>query len=85
MPSTPTWTYIDCSAKVYQPMKTYFLYNVLLNVALILMALAAVAAYNSDDDGSKHLILAISIAIFLVLAYLKYRLLKRVKQYTKDK
>ena len=66
-------------------MKTYFLYNVLLNIALILMGFAAIAAYNSDDNGSKNLILAISIAIFLVLAYLKYRLLKQVKQYTKDK
>ena len=66
-------------------MKTYFLYNVLLNIALILMGLAVWAAYNSDDNGSKNLIFAIAIVIFLVLAYLKYRLLKRIRQFTKDK
>lgn len=49
------------------------------------MALAAIAAYNSDDNGSKNLILAISVAIFLVLVYLKYRLLKQVRQFTRDK
>ena len=66
-------------------MKTYFLYNVLLNIALILMGLAAIAAYNSDDNGSRYLIFAIALVIFLVLAYLKYRLLIRVRQHTKDK
>ncbi|WP_326328021.1 DUF6358 family protein [Parapedobacter sp. 10938] len=66
-------------------MKKYFLYNVLLSIALILMALAAIAAYNSDDNGSKYPILAITIAIFLILVYLKYRLLKQIKHFTKDK
>ena len=66
-------------------MKTYFLYNVLLNIALILMGFAVWAAVNSDDNESKTLIVAIAVAIFLVLAYLKYRLLKYVRQGIKDK
>jgi len=66
-------------------MKTYFLYNVLLNISLILMGFAVWAAYSSDDNGSKNLIFAIAVVIFLVLAYLKYRLLRQVRQATKDK
>lgn len=57
-------------------MKRYFFYNVLLNIALILMILSVVAAYNS----SQHGILAISVGIMAVLIYLKYRLLKQIKQ-----
>ncbi|GGC30859.1 hypothetical protein GCM10011386_23580 [Parapedobacter defluvii] len=57
-------------------MKLYFLYNTLLNISLILMLLAVVAAYQSSD----YLVLAISVLIILILGYLKYRLLKRVRQ-----
>ncbi|MGV3761692.1 DUF6358 family protein [Parapedobacter sp.] len=66
-------------------MKRYFFYNVMLNIGLILMSFATIAAYSSDDNGSKYLILAISVAILLVLAYLKYRLLKLVRQFTQEK
>lgn len=56
--------------------KRYFFYNVLLNIALILMILSVVAAYNS----SQYAILAISVGIMALLIYLKYRLLKQIKQ-----
>ncbi len=62
-------------------MKRHFLYNILLNIGLILMILSAVAAYQS----AQYMILAISLAIILVLGYLKYRLLRQVRQLTKDK
>jgi len=62
-------------------MKKYFLYNILLNVGIILMALAAMAAYNSI----QYPIVAIAVAIVVLLGYLKYRLLKQVRQLTKHK
>lgn len=61
-------------------MKKYFLYNVMLNIGLILMGLAVWAAYRSAD----YTILAITVAIFIVLVWLKIRLLKQVRQFTKD-
>jgi hypothetical protein len=60
-------------------MKRHFLYNILLNIGLILMLLSAVAAYNSGQQP----ILYISVAIIAVLGYLKYRLLKQIRQFTK--
>ncbi|HWK55786.1 MAG TPA: DUF6358 family protein [Parapedobacter sp.] len=62
-------------------MKTYFLYNILLNIALILMGLAVWAAYQSGE----YPILAITVAIIAILGWLKYRLLKQVRQGTKGK
>lgn len=61
-------------------MKKYFLYNVMLNIGLILMGLAVWAAYRSAD----YTILAITVAIFIVLVWSKIRLLKQVRQFTKD-
>ncbi|WP_353184369.1 DUF6358 family protein [Parapedobacter lycopersici] len=60
-------------------MKKYFFYNVLLTVALIVMVLSIVAAYNSG----QHIILAVSVLITVVLIFLKYHLLKQVKRQTK--
>lgn len=60
-------------------MKRHFLYNILLNIALILMFLSTVAAYNNG----QYAVMAISIAITAVLAYLKYRLLTHVRKLTK--
>lgn len=51
----------------------------MLNVALILMILSIVAAYNS----SQFPILVISVLIIALLIFLKYRLLKLIKQQTK--
>jgi len=62
-------------------MKRHFLYNTLLNIGLILMLLSAVAAYNSE----RYPILGIAVVIIGVLGYLKYRLLKQVRQLTKNK
>lgn len=65
-------------------MKKHFLYNTLLNIGLILMMFAAVAAYNSEaQKGEKYIILGITVLIIIVLGYLKYRLLKQVRQLTK--
>lgn len=62
-------------------MKTYFLYNVLLNIALILMGIAVWAAYQSGE----YAILAITVAILVILGWLKYRLLKQVRQGIREK
>ena len=62
-------------------MKKHILYNTLLNIGLILMVLSTVAAYNSG----QYPVLAISVVIIAVLIYLKYQLLKQVRQITKDK
>jgi len=65
-------------------MKRHFLYNTLLNIGLILMTFAAVAAYNSEAQNSeKYLILSVTVFIIILLGYLKYRLLKQVRQLTK--
>lgn len=57
-------------------MKTYFLYNTLLNIAVILMGLAVWAAYRSE----QYIIMAITVLIVIILGWLKYRLLKQVRQ-----
>ncbi|WP_104443702.1 DUF6358 family protein [Parapedobacter indicus] len=57
-------------------MKRYFIYNVLLNISLILMFLSVVAAYQS----SEYTVFGISLLIIGILGYLKYRLLKQVRQ-----
>jgi len=62
-------------------MTKYFLYNVLLNIALILMGLAVWAAYNT----AEYPILAITVVILAILGWLKYRLLKHVRQFTRGK
>ncbi|WP_353127695.1 DUF6358 family protein [Parapedobacter pyrenivorans] len=62
-------------------MKRHFIYNVLLNIGLILMVLSAIAAFNSE----QYPILAISMAIIFILGYLKYRLLKQIRHITKGK
>ncbi len=65
-------------------MKRHFLYNTLLNIGLILMMLTAIAAYNGEtQNNEKYFILGITVVIILLLGYLKYRLLKQVRQLTK--
>lgn len=51
----------------------------MLNVALILMVLSVMAAYNSNQLP----ILVISVVIIALLIFLKYRLLKLIKQQTR--
>lgn len=62
-------------------MKIKFLYNTLLTIGIVLMLLSAVAAYNSD----QYLIMAISIAVLLLLFWLKVQLLKQVRETVRSK
>ena len=65
-------------------MTKHFLYNTLLNIGLILMVMAAIAAYNTETQNSeKYLILGITVLIIGLLGYLKFRLLKQVRKLTK--
>jgi len=64
-------------------MKRHFFYNILLNVGIIVLILAGVAAYNSEaPPDEKYAILATALVGFGLLGYLKYRLLKKVRQLT---
>lgn len=62
-------------------MKKHILYNTLLNIGLILMVFSSVAAYNSEN----YPILVVSVVIIAVLIYLKYQLIRQVRQMTKDR
>lgn len=57
-----------------------FIYNVLLNIGLIAMVYTAVSAYNNQ----QFLIVILSICIAIALSFLKIRLLKQVREITKD-
>ncbi len=57
-------------------MKKQFILNLLLNLGIIFLILSGVAAYQSGN----MLILGISIAIGVVLVYLKIVVLKYVKK-----
>ncbi len=56
-------------------MKKHFILNLLLNLGIIFLIMSGVAAYRSGN----MLILGLSIAIAIVLIYLKVVLLKHVK------
>lgn len=56
-------------------MKKHFILNLLLNLGIIFLIMSGVAAYQSGN----MLILGASIAISVVLIYLKIVLLKYVK------
>lgn len=56
-------------------MKKHFILNLLLNLGIIFLVMSGVAAYQSGN----MLILGASIAIAVVLIYLKVVLLKHVK------
>lgn len=60
-------------------MKVKFLYNTLLTVGIALMVLSTFAAYNSGQT----IIMYVSIAVAILLAWLKVQLLKQVQQATK--
>ncbi len=57
-------------------MKKQFVLNLLLNLGIIFLVMSGVAAYQSGN----MLILGLSIAISIVLIYLKVVLLKYVKK-----
>lgn len=57
-------------------MKLKFLYNTLLTVGIVLMFLSAIASYQSQQYG----FMAASLAVLVVLFWLKVRLLKDVRQ-----
>lgn len=62
-------------------MKLKFLYNTLLTIGIVLMFLSALASYNSG----QYLIMTASVAILLLLFFLKIRLLKEVKEAARKK
>lgn len=57
-----------------------FIYNVLLNIGLIAMVYTAVSSYKTE----QFTIMILSICIAIALAFLKIRLLKQVREITKD-
>ncbi len=58
-----------------------FILNIVLNLFIVFLVLSGWAAYNSGN----MLILGISIALMVVLIYLKVVLLKQVKREVKTK
>lgn len=62
-------------------MKLKFLYNTLLTIGIVLMFLSAIAAFKSG----QYPIMAFSIAVLLLLFYLKIRLLREVREATRKK
>ena len=62
-------------------MKKQFILNLLLNLGIIFLLMSGVSAYQSGN----MLILGISIAVSIVLIYLKVVLIKHVKEDFKKK
>lgn len=60
-------------------MRKKLLYNVLLNVGLIVLVFSAVAAYNNQQYG----ILSVAAIGTLLLIYLKIQLMKQVRRWGK--
>ena len=56
-----------------------FIYNVLLNVAIIAMIFAAVSSFKKEE----YIIVVLALAIIGFLSFLKIRLLKQVREITK--
>lgn len=57
-----------------------FIYNVLLNIGLIAMVFTAVSSFKKD----QYFIVIGAICILVLLSFLKIRLLKEVREITKD-
>lgn len=62
-------------------MKLKFFYNILLTLGIVLLLLSAVSAYNNG----QHMIFGISVALLILLFWLKIQLLKQVKDSVKRK
>ncbi len=62
-------------------MKIKFLYNTLLTVGIVLMVLSTVSAYQSKQT----VIMIVSLAVAILLFWLKIQLLKQVRQSSKKK
>lgn len=62
-------------------MKMKFLYNTLLTIGIVLMFLSALSAYRSE----QYWITAASVAIMLILFFLKFRLLKEIRESARKK
>ncbi len=60
-------------------MRKKLLYNVLLNVGLIVLVFSAVAAYNNQ----QYSILSVAAIGILLLIYLKIQLMKQVRRWGK--
>jgi hypothetical protein len=56
-----------------------FIYNVLLNVAIIAMIFAAVSSFKKEE----YILVVLSLVIIGILSFLKIRLLKQVREITK--
>jgi len=56
-----------------------FLYNILLNIGILILAYCAIAAFHAR----QYLILACAIAGIALLIYLKIRLTKQVRKMLK--
>lgn len=57
-----------------------FIFNVLLNVVLIAMVFTIVSAFKKD----QYLLAAAAFALLLIVSYFKIRLLKQVREITKN-
>lgn len=57
-----------------------FLFNILLNLALIVVVYSLVKAYRAD----QYLVVAGALGVVLLLSYFKIKLLKHVRVITKD-
>lgn len=57
-----------------------FIYNVLLNVAIIAMIFAAVSSFKKEE----YVIVALALGIIVLLSFLKIKLLKQVRDITKS-
>lgn len=57
-----------------------FIYNVLLNVAIIAMIFAAVSSFKKEE----YIVVALSLVIVVFLSFLKIKLLKQVRDITKS-
>jgi hypothetical protein len=58
-----------------------FIYNVLLNIGLIAMVFAGVSSFKKE----QYVIAVLALAIIILLSFLKIRLLKQVRDITKEK
>ncbi|HLT41965.1 MAG TPA: DUF6358 family protein [Sphingobacteriaceae bacterium] len=57
-----------------------FIYNVLLNIGLIAMVFAAVSSFKKE----QYIITVLALVIVAFLSFLKIKLLKQVREITKE-
>lgn len=57
-----------------------FIYNILLNIGLIAVVYTAVASFKKE----QYEIMIVALAIVGLLSFLKIKLLKQVREITKD-